>query len=1410
MMSAVYYEQSKDNKDKRKVVRYFNWKLAAVLIISFFVLGVGAFALRQWHKNNRTQQGLILGSKAYEEGRWEDAAEYLGRYLAVRRDDVDVLLKYADAHQNIRPTKRNNYQQAVGAYRTILRIDKNNSEAVTRLINIYLWYGAGEAELIARRQLETNPDPMLKRLLAQAMINQRKYPEAISLLEDVIEEHPDQIYAYQMLGVLVEQRPEDFLDVQAVDWFDRAVNNNPSSALAYITRAAFYRRNGNVPRALTNLEQAQGKDLSDADVRLRLAEELIYCGDLKRAKSHLEAVREVIPRNSRLWNVWAQYAFRSKSKEIMQKVAEDGLEALSSQPWDFMHVAAELYIQCDRFEDANTYITKLSEKDIVPARVAFLRGSVANRQGRVREAVQFWRQSIESGNKSPQVRLALASALSNLGDGQSAMRQLRTLISESPNWSQAHLALARQLSRFGNWTETARHARRAGELQPGHTEAVLLYLKAQIRLLRQNTADSDVGYQESIKAIETQLSALKKNLGTSHGVQSLEFEFALLRGKFDDARRLMDQLKQTSKAPEDIILNEVSLLAAQDKMDQALQRLEDALQNHPKSENLARSFAILSDRQGHRKKCEETLKRALTSIEEPFSQRQLGLLLALFYTRWEQEDDAYTLLLTLSQKLPEDIPIKRRLLSFERVLKDTEQAQELVDQIKTLEGEDGWQWRYEQAKLWFDGDQFESRHPEIVSLLQQNMLVNPNDQASRILLGQSHERAGDLQLAISMYREALRMTPNDLRVIVPMLAALYKAKGYDEAEDIMNRASRLKLSHPQLLKWEYMDYMRRGELNSASVILQDFIRNDPNNQAACLNLALLKIQQNEFEEALELLDEQKRRDPDSIPITEMQIQISLRRNDPEEALRLSNEMVQKLNKTSAYLLRARTYSALGQVDRAIEDLQQAIEMDPDNVQVWMAKSALYRSLGRMDMAIADVQKALSLAPDNIHIQKQAISLFFASGKSDDIDKGEILLEKALESNIEDIELRLFKARSLISKGTEKAMKEADRILERITDERPEISEAWRYKGEIAIKRGLSPRAIDVALSGLTYQSNNKGLLLLKARAEAMRSPVLAISTLKGLHEMDPNDSSVAGFLANTYIEAGEPDKAVDLLTDQLKRCEDSNRRQCRISLAFALYKKGDTDLAIKELDSLLQAEPGDPYPLLAKAQLLREDRLWSELDREVISWYEKHPEGSRTLVAIATDMIEYSDNQARSTAEKILSAVRKEDPNCIEAMDVLAVLLLDTPGRAGESEALYRRILELDPDHYIAMNNLAWILSEEQNKPQEALEFAQKGLQINPEFNELFDTRGVIYYRLGEYEKAVEDFNMAIQLYSSTAQHGVNTRLYLGRTYAKLEIPGKAIEYLEQSLDLNSRIGGLTPTDVEEARRLIKQLQEGR
>ncbi len=1388
--------------------RYFNWKLAIVLVLGLVVFGAGVFSLRQWQRSDRAEQGYDLGIKAYNECEWAEAAEQLGRYLAVEQQDTDTLLKYAYAQLQIRPMKRNNVLQAIEAYRRVLRNDEGNSKAAEELADVYLMMNMpGEAELIIRRFPDTAKNFKLRRMLALSLIGQRKFIEAAAELKAICADDTGQILTYEALGQLAAQRPAEVSE-SAQFWFDEAIKNNPNSALAYIIRAGFHRRNHNMSMAVADLDEAEKRDLSDNSVRLRLAEELVNTNLLDRAEKHLIAIDESDSTiNQQLWQVWARLAFQSQSKEKMLKVAQEGLKKLSSQPWDFMLVAAELFIRSGELELASGCISQLHQKDIAPATVLFLEGLVASNRGNISEALRCWRESMKLGNKSPAIRLAMASALSRLGDTQSAIQQLRTLIFENVDYYNGHIALAQLLIGLGNWAEAAEEAATALSLAPNSRDAALLYMQAQIQLLTESSDSREQINSNILQDLENQLSSLDNDDMINDNVKMLKFHLAMQQHDFTEAQELISQLKKSNLSQVTVGIAEVELLSAQDKTDEAVQKLNEMIKEYPESQEVITYLAVLRDQRGERLECELVLKEALERIEEPLVLRKLCLLLADFYGRWEQDEKEYELFSSMAKKLPNDIPVRRRLLRCEQVINNIEVAQKIVDEIKSLDGEEGWQWRFEQARLWFVTDNFKDRYPQIVSLLQENLLANPGDQTSRVLLARSYERAGEGQLAISTYREALNRSPDDLRVLIPAIAALYNARQYDEAEQILSRASRQDIFHPELSKLQLRSYLRHGELDMASDILEDLLINDPNNQAACLSLALLKMQQNQFEEAGKLLIELKTKAPDSIPVTAAQVQLYIRQNKTEEALRLCDDMINNLKNASAYVLRARTYTLIGQNDKAADDFGHAVSVEPNNVDVWISSSDFNRSLGRVDKAIADIDKALTISPNDIRVQKRAISLFHGSEESTRLSQARSLLEAALKSNPDDVQLRLLKARSMLAEGTVPAIENAELVLKEITNTNPEVSDAWVLLGDISLRRAQPGAAVDIAMLGLAHKPNDKSLLLLKARSEAVRSPILAVPTLKLLCELDPNDIDTATLLANTYIAIGESQKAIDLLTKRMTASDMSKKRKCMMALAVAVYKNGNKDEALNELDSLMEAEPDDPNPLLTQVQLLKDDLLWDKIKQKTIEWYRNRQDRSHITIVIARDLASVDDGQARQVAEEILKLILGNEENNAEALNILAILK-EMMGNSADSMELYVRILKLEPDNLIALNNLAWLLCEKQGKYQDALKLTEKGLKIAPNYFDLIDTRGMVYFRLGEFDKAIQDFSKCIKLNPDNMPSAVATHFHLARAFAKDGQRNKALESLNRALNLNKEIGGLSDLELAEAKDLLKQLSE--
>ena len=127
----------------------------------------------------------------------------------------------------------------------------------------------------------------------------------------------------------------------------------------------------------------------------------------------------------------------------------------------------------------------------------------------------------------------------------------------------------------------------------------------------------------------------------------------------------------------------------------------------------------------------------------------------------------------------------------------------------------------------------------------------------------------------------------------------------------------------------------------------------------------------------------------------------------------------------------------------------------------------------------------------------------------------------------------------------------------------------------------------------------------------------------------------------------------------------------------------------------------------------------------------------------------------------------------------------------------------------IVMNNLAWILCEEQGNFQQALELAQRGLAITPNYVDLIDTCGVAYYRLGQCDKAAQCFTKCLNLVPGRASADAATCFHLGRALVCMGQKEEAAKNLNRALESNAETGGLSPEDEREAKSLLEELSRG-
>ena len=60
---------------------------------------------------------------------------------------------------------------------------------------------------------------------------------------------------------------------------------------------------------------------------------------------------------------------------------------------------------------------------------------------------------------------------------------------------------------------------------------------------------------------------------------------------------------------------------------------------------------------------------------------------------------------------------------------------------------------------------------------------------------------------------------------------------------------------------------------------------------------------------------------------------------------------------------ANAYNGKGDLDKAVECWQKAVEIKPDKIETWYNMAVMYYKTGKFDLAIENCNKALEIKPD---------------------------------------------------------------------------------------------------------------------------------------------------------------------------------------------------------------------------------------------------------------------------------------------------------------------------------------------------------------------------------------------------------------------------------------------------------------
>jgi tetratricopeptide (TPR) repeat protein len=1395
--------------------RIINWKFILVILIAFGVLAAVAVGLRNWNRQNKSSQGMTEGLLAYDEARWDVAASRLSWYVYNTEDTpekIPIILKFAESLMNTRPRSASELKDAVNAYKKIVRVEEDHgvppeslSVAAEQLMELLILLNeTTEAEKLGEKLLGWHSSLKVRRLHALVLAETDQPDRARQLLVDQIEQHADDIESYELLGRMNQQYAEAF-EVQPRDWFDLAIEKNPDNALAYIARADFYADRKDMESSRTDMRKADRCENGGEPIALlKLANISHKCGDFMAARSYLDKAYVLEPENQVLWELKAKLSLAARDLEEMKVVAREGLVHQEKHRWDFMPTAIDLLIKADELAEAGAHVDQMHEEGIMPALANWFDGLIAEKQKNYEAALVHLDQAHQSGYRNPRLHLAIGRIAVKLNRVQQAIDNYREASVAYPTYIPTRMALANLMRRYGNWEGVEEQARIVLQHHPEHLKAHLFSIEAGMKRLVRMSMESD---SRLWNVLEERLKALDQSTDGQINVQLLAVQMAILRERWDEADGVLEKLENRHPDASDVLVARINYHSHRNEEKQAEAKMLEGYLAYPQNQVFTdRLVAHYLEREDHGQ-ARSILEESIERFSDPAESRNMSLMLVQLYYRTGDSAAALQTLQSAIEKFPKDVALKAQLLNFTQINEKPEDVARLIKEIKEQEGAEGVRWRYEQARAWFHSGDLAVKKAEIVELLNDILKKNPYDVHAALLLGRVYERTNQWAIAVLTYQTAMDRLPNSPTVISAYVNALIRTEDYDKADAILRQAADRKLQLPELDKLQILSQINRGSDASLLHHFEEWMAKHPDDQGMALLYAKVLMEDGEDDKAMALLQTWQTKNPNALAVAQLNVALLVKQNRLDEALTLCNEFVESTGKGAAYLLRAKVWMVLQEKDNVLADFDSAIQADPEHTHGYVVRSRFFQAQGDYDRAIADIERALEFNGENIQIVIQAVNLYMAAGDKKNFDTGRTLLDASLADHPDDSLLLFTKANELLVRNNKPDTSRAIKHLQLIIEQDPDLAPAWIVLGNVYLDQDHAEDALHVALRGLAKFPKNKDLFLIKAEAEAIHAPSFAISTLKTVRELDPEDTKVVLRLVDLYIVKKQYDKGLALLEDELARCSDPEKhKQLSLAQVSVLYESGQPEQAKSVLKPYEEAVLNDPPVFRMHARVLMDEKQWAELFALIEQWCKTNPSRMGDAHYFANRMIWNPDAQAKVTAEKVLKVILETDPENVLALADLATYH-QNQGQIPQAMRTLQKILEFDGENVMAMNNLAWLLTEYQEEHRNALAWADKGLEISPLYADLIDTRGVIHHRLGQFDQASQDFELCLELYPLSHPAVATVHLHLAKTLLELKNDSLAADHLHKASQLHKRRPSLSAEDARELHQLSQRLQ---
>ena len=1346
-------------KSRRRLLLLFTVVFCICVVTGTFAI------LRIVHLRHVAQKGRLAGLEAIEQQDYPRALQQLGLYLSRNPEDVDVLLLYAKARENVEQPNGQHLGQAIALYQRALQLRPGTPQAREHLLELYPAVGFN-TETIA---LADNILAEVKDVSADAHAQIVHALQSKVVAQMRMQRLDDAQLTMQKLTLL---QPED-LEFRVLELQLLLQKSKPQAVFQYASQLASQHPDN--PRFML-LKSIAASLCDDNKTATEIVRPLIsrpqpdpgYTRLLIRQLDNLElfddsfSMIEKLARGSGDKEVQRLWIYRLFETNRLPRLIDETskLDPLSrGTDGELIALRVMALSLLNRDSDAKSAVQLMDQRaksDVKASHWAAALHAVSLREiSDPVKAIAVLRDTLSASPGNAIVELELGNAYARAGARDKAMTAWRASERSAPEWSAPLLKISQSLIAAGRRSEALSVASKAVARAPKDHDT-------QVALVVATAASLPAGDSAEVDKLLTAIANIQKQFPQDQNLVALQVNVLAQSGRNDAAKQLItSSLNDQVAPPEAVILSFVQTSRAFE-----LNKEEECFavgeRLHGLTPDLAYTHAVwLQDHDRGPDGLALLLRGMASHSRDDVSWK------AAWAQFLDQANDprAKAEWIALGDANPADVRLQWSAVSARSVQSDHEFLGRTIDRLVSLLGDDSLSLRLLRARWYLRGNSTENDASQAAILLGEVSRSAPDMLAPRLLLASCYMKLGNVTGAIDELAAASDAQP-DFALLAVEVARLLQSHGeFSRSRQYIDRAAHGKRTSLLAVRQAASLLAMQGDYAAALSLLESAYRNQK-QPAADIVLAALYRQLNQPVRTAEICAELLKK-PDGASVS-FAADFYASQGDAAKA-KSALALLEGLSLPSGVKnsILARYAARYGNPDEALNYFQSAAAQAPQDLSVWQQLISYCFSIGNVKQALTNVEQAAHSLRD--------ISGFDAIRQNSDL-----LMQSSNASGVRPLLMSLGSdpavngpvieaIRTLVSANTQNQSPSRTVItLRQLADRNPRILALQTTTLDFYILAGQTDDAVQMA--SRTVQAFPAAIEPLRVETgllEATHRFDQAIWTAKEWKLRDPTEALEADLaIAGSELNLGDPSSANKQIEPYLSAAVNDPDKFTGVLLlrARGLLEVHQPDQA----QALL-------LPLLPGSAKVR--GLWISLATDglidhamSVAWLQKVTpliaEKSDEQVTLANAWLSIGyragDLQSQQVGKQLLAALVEPKTASIQALVSWGSYCEITNDDANAIEAYRRAILCQGSDpatakfRSIAFNNLASVLVKTNGNLEEAQRDVDQAIELRPTQSNFLDTRAMVQAARKDITGATTSLRTAQQLEPHNLEWRVN------------------------------------------------------